>query len=58
MKQNNFCDNESCRRKFGLVVQRWFGYRFCCTACKEDFLAKLSAQRERMRQWLSYLGST
>lgn len=49
------CDNETCRRPFGLVVYRFYGYRFCREVCKNDFLAKIAQQRERMKQWLGYL---
>jgi hypothetical protein len=53
--KSTFCDNEACRGKFGLVIQRWMAYRFCSKKCKEDFLAKLTAHRRRMHQWLTFL---
>jgi hypothetical protein len=41
-----------------MVVQRWLGYRFCSKKCKEEFLAKLAAHRERMKRWFTYLESS
>ena len=55
---SKFCDNDVCRGKLGMVPQRWMNYRFCSKKCKEEFLAKLAAQRERMKWWLSYLESS
>lgn len=57
MAQRNFCSNDKCNRKLGMIVERWHSYRFCCRACKEEFLARLTAQREKMKQWLQYLHS-
>jgi len=56
MRKSKFCDNEACRGKFGMIVQRWMGYRFCCKKCKEEFLAKLAAHRKRMK--ITYLESS
>lgn len=52
---SKFCDNDACRGKLGMVVQRWLGYRFCSKECKAGFLAKLAAHRERINKWFSYL---
>jgi ribosomal protein L24E len=56
--KSKFCDNEACRGKFGMVVHRWMTYRFCSNKCKESFLAKLAAHRERIRQWFTYRESS
>ena len=58
MMISKFCDNDTCREKLGMVVQRWLGYRFCSKKCKEEFLAKLAAHRERMKRWFTYLESS
>jgi hypothetical protein len=58
MMISKFCDNEACRGKLGMLVQRWMNYRFCSKNCKEEFLAKLAAERVRMKRWLSYLESS
>ena len=47
------CD--ACGGRFGLVRQRWWGYAFCSTTCKQNFLAKIAHQREKIRDWLGYL---
>jgi hypothetical protein len=58
MMISKICDNEACRGKLGMVVQRWMGYRFCSKKCKEEFLAKFARHRERMKRWLTYLKSS
>jgi hypothetical protein len=49
------CDNETCGRPFGLVLHRWYTYRFCCLRRKQAFLQKTTDQRERVKQWLHFL---
>jgi hypothetical protein len=41
--------------KFGLVRQRWLRLVFCSIPCKEKYLAKLKADRDRLSNWLGYL---
>lgn len=41
--------------KFGLIVHRWWGLKFCKKTCLQTYLAKLAQERERVKQWLNYL---
>jgi len=51
--KSKFCDNEACRGRFGMVVHRWLGYRFCSKKCKQEFLFKVAVHRERIKQWFA-----
>lgn len=44
-----------CGGKFGLVVHRWWGERFCTLACKKAFLHKAKEDRDKLKRWLSFL---
>jgi hypothetical protein len=52
--KNKRCD--ACGGSLGLIVHRWWGYRFCRKACKNRHLAKIENQREKLREWL-WLGT-
>jgi hypothetical protein len=47
------CDE--CQRPFGLIVRRWWGYRFCKASCRTSFVARIARQRERTLDWLGQL---
>jgi len=50
-KRENRCAD--CGAKFGLVVHRHGRFKFCRKACKDNFLAKLQRDRDRMKAWLA-----
>jgi hypothetical protein len=50
-KGQNRCAD--CGAKFGLVVHRHGRLKFCRKACKNNFLAKLQRDRDRMKAWLA-----
>jgi hypothetical protein len=43
-----------CGGKFGLVRQHWYQKQFCSKRCRDQFLARIGEQRDRMRRWLSF----
>jgi endogenous inhibitor of DNA gyrase (YacG/DUF329 family) len=47
------CD--TCGGKFGMVVQRWYGMRFCRKRCRELYLDKLAQDRDRIRKWFGFI---
>lgn len=49
-KGENRCAD--CGGKFGLVVHRHATLKFCRKACKDNFLAKLPRDQDRMKAWL------
>jgi hypothetical protein len=53
-KVENRCAN--CGGKFGLVSHQHWGLRFCCKACKDNFLARSSRDRACVRKWFGFLG--
>ena len=55
-KEQNRCGD--CGAKFGLVVHRHGKLKFCRKACKDNFLAKLQRDRDRMKAWLALLRPT
>ena len=52
-KGENRCAD--CGGKFGLVVHRHATFKFCRKACKDNFLAKLQRDQDRMKAWLGVL---
>jgi hypothetical protein len=50
MKGKNCC--VECGGKFGLIVHRHATLKFCRKACKDNFLAKLRLDQDRMKAWL------
>jgi hypothetical protein len=50
-KGQNRCAD--CGGRFGLIVHRHATLKFCCKACKDNFLAKLRRDQHRMKAWLS-----
>jgi endogenous inhibitor of DNA gyrase (YacG/DUF329 family) len=44
-----------CAGKFGLIRHRWYQRQFCSKKCRDQFLEKLAADRERVRRWLRFL---
>ncbi|MEY2395209.1 MAG: hypothetical protein QOF94_1554 [Acidobacteriaceae bacterium] len=55
-KRENRCAD--CGAKFGLVVHHHGRLKFCRKACKDNFLAKLQRDRDRMKAWLALLRPT
>jgi hypothetical protein len=50
-----------CRGKLGMVSYprsewtTWYHERFCSKKCRDAFLNRLAADRDRVRKWLGYL---
>lgn len=44
-----------CDGKFGLIRYYWWRTQFCSKKCRENYLAKLAQDRERLKRWLSFL---
>lgn len=44
-----------CGGRFGLIVYRWYGQRFCRAKCREAFLCELTSERERLKRWISFI---
>jgi endogenous inhibitor of DNA gyrase (YacG/DUF329 family) len=44
-----------CAGKFGLTRQRWFNLTFCSKRCRESYLDRLAADRERLKEWFGFL---
>jgi hypothetical protein len=44
-----------CGGKFGLVIHRWHGHRFCRAKCRERFLHQQNEKREQLKRWLEFI---
>jgi hypothetical protein len=44
-----------CGGRFGLIVYRWYGERFCRAKCRDAFLHRLEADRDRLKRWISFI---
>jgi hypothetical protein len=44
-----------CGGKFGLVRYKWYSRQFCRKRCREAYLDKLAADRDRLRRWLGFV---
>jgi hypothetical protein len=45
-----------CGGRFGLIVYRWYGQRFCRAKCRERFLQELDEKRMQLKRWLNFIG--
>src|SRR6266550_558141 len=48
MRQLQICDH--CGGHFGMVTHRWWGNKFCKTACKDAYLRELALGRDTIRR--------
>jgi hypothetical protein len=44
-----------CGGKFGLVRYKWYSQQFCRKRCREAYVDKLAADRDRLRRWLGFI---
>ena len=44
-----------CGGRFGLIVHRWFGQRFCSSKCRSSHLNRLARDRDQVARWFNFL---
>ena len=53
MKQRQACDH--CGGRFGLVIYRWWGARFCKRTCKDAHLHDVMLGQDKVLCWYGFL---